>query len=322
MVTRVFYVCACMLLAAGAEQCQEPDSVNMLALSSSGIVRGHGKNYCSANPFPCALNGVPKAYTGCRDTGGCSDPLSSPRDCPHYCDQCCSSPSVDCTSASGAASPDGLLNYDSLAALVADSLPQQYLGYVASGCTGQTYFHGGTYPGYDGTSAYEDNALFFLDRGAAGCSVSNFFLRPPAGQTRSGCVKYGDDIVLALTANAGKTENCGYYGCRVAKMVDYTKAGCLHAEQSQTFGIMKFDHGSDSPMSFYLQPPPGSGLQGQCIKQGDPVVLAQTANVGHTDNCGWYGCRVATIDTVSGWPYMVFTHGGETPYRFIFTSTA
>merc|ERR1712066_370392 len=53
-----------------------------------------------------------------------------------------------------------------------------------------------------------------------GANPTGFYVRGKAGEGRSGCVNYGDQIVLALTSNGGTTSNCGWYGCRVAYMAD------------------------------------------------------------------------------------------------------
>jgi len=135
-----------------------------------------------------------------------------------------------------------------------------------------------------------------------GCTQesSGFFFRPPPNSGRSGCIKYGDDVVIAQTDHYGE-DQCGWYGCRVAKM------------STDSPYPLQFDHGGDSPEVFYLKPPKDSGKTG-CINYGDQVVIAQTGNAGNTDNCGWYGCRVAYVDDDS--EIMVFYHGGSSPKTF------
>lgn len=93
-------------------------------------------------------------------------------------------------------------------------------------------------------------------------------------------IKYGDRVVLALTPQSANTSNCGFYGCRVANVVNQN---------------LSFDHGGKKPFSFYLRPPiNGPKKNGDYIQFGDGVILAQTSQSANTSDCGFYGCRVLT----------------------------
>lgn len=120
-----------------------------------------------------------------------------------------------------------------------------------------------------------------------------FWVRPKPDSDHSGCVRYGDSVVLAFTGDQGNSANCGWYGCRVAYMDDASK-------------YMAFDHGGTSPQSFYLRAPAEPQRSG-CINYGDTVVIAQTADAG-SNQCGLYGCRVAYMADDQ---YLMFDHGSS-----------
>ena len=46
---------------------------------------------------------------------------------------------------------------------------------------------------------------------------TSFHVRPPAGQTKSGCISHSDEVLLAYSSQNKSTSNCGWYGCRVLK---------------------------------------------------------------------------------------------------------
>lgn len=143
--------------------------------------------------------------------------------------------------------------------------------------------------------------LYFTHGDNCAASQMGLRVRPEPGTVTDGCVKYGDKIILAFTGDSGHSENCGWYGCRVAYMDDTT-----------TF--LAFDHGGDTPEAFYLRPPANSGRTG-CVNFGDDVVIAQTPDTGNNQitGCGWYGCRVAYMSSDQR---MKFTHGGSDPQKF------
>lgn len=146
-------------------------------------------------------------------------------------------------------------------------------------------------------------------------AAMGFYFRRPVGSTQApgGCVNYGDAVVIAFTDDSNLDPLCGWYGCRVANMDPDSL-------------ILRFADGGDEPQSFYLRPPVGSVRSG-CVKYGDDVVIAQTADAGNTTNCGWYGCRVARMEEI--WPNetnnpvgsMHFGHGGDQPQVFYLRPT-
>eukprot|EP00929_Paragymnodinium_shiwhaense_P120079 TRINITY_DN91985_c0_g1_i1.p1 TRINITY_DN91985_c0_g1~~TRINITY_DN91985_c0_g1_i1.p1 ORF type:complete len:1573 (-),score=387.00 TRINITY_DN91985_c0_g1_i1:110-4828(-) len=75
---------------------------------------------------------------------------------------------------------------------------------------------------------------------------TTFFIRamPPEEGVpmASGCVKYGDRVVLARSNETGRDETCGWYGCSVAYMNPSKQ--------------MRFRAGGDSPAGFFLRSEP------------------------------------------------------------------
>ncbi|TCS42372.1 hypothetical protein [Reinekea marinisedimentorum] len=71
-----------------------------------------------------------------------------------------------------------------------------------------------------------------------GDDPASFVVRPPAGETASGCVSTQDEVVLAYSTQAYETSNCGWYGCRV---VQYDGSDLVVA------------HGDDDPSGVYLR---------------------------------------------------------------------
>ena len=119
-------------------------------------------------------------------------------------------------------------------------------------------------------------------------------------------IRYGDRVVIARTSDNNKTDNCGWYGCRVAKL-----------ENDKPYKML-FQHGDEAPNAFYFRVPVGGNKKdGDIIKYGDKVVITQTSENNNTSNCGWYGCRVASMEgkTASD-SYMKFGHGNEKPQSF------
>jgi len=141
--------------------------------------------------------------------------------------------------------------------------------------------------------AYMDTLKRQMVFGHGGTDPVAFIVRPKAGASTTGCVKYGDRVVLAYTTDDGNTPNCGWYGCRVAYMDTLTRQ-------------MLFGHGGTDPFAFTVRPPAGASASG-CVKYGDGVNLAYTTDDGNTPNCGWWGCRVAYMDILTN--QMLFGHG-------------
>ena len=147
--------------------------------------------------------------------------------------------------------------------------------------------------------AMVNNKMLF---GHGAATPTGFYIRPAVGSGNSGCVSYGDPVVIAQTSDGGNT-GCGWYGCRVAAMWGDNTMG--------------FGHGTSSPHNFYFRPLPNSGLFGH-VQYGHQVVIAYTSNAGWTSNCGWYGCRVGAM---WGDNSMGFGHGSSSPQAFYLRST-
>jgi hypothetical protein len=62
---------------------------------------------------------------------------------------------------------------------------------------------------------------------------------------------------------------------------------------------------------FFFRPPPGDDRQGQTVNYGDQLCLT-TSSSSHTE-CGWWGCKVASVNTSN---QMYFGPGGETTPTF------
>jgi hypothetical protein len=77
--------------------------------------------------------------------------------------------------------------------------------------------------------------LLEFDHG--GPNPTAFYARPPVGETKSGCIQTGDEVVLAYTDADGETFNCGWYGCRVG-----------HFDGNDLI----IDHGEDDPAGLYV----------------------------------------------------------------------
>ena len=119
-------------------------------------------------------------------------------------------------------------------------------------------------------------------------------------------IRYGDRVVIAKSSENNKTDNCGWYGCRVAKL-----------ENDKPYKML-LQHGNEAPNGFYFRSPVGGNKKdGDIINYGDKVVIAQSSKNENTSNCGWYGCRVASMEgkTASD-SYMKFGHGNDKPQSF------
>ena len=125
--------------------------------------------------------------------------------------------------------------------------------------------------------------------------------------TQKDCrIRYGDRVVIAKSSENNKTDNCGWYGCRVAKM-----------DKDKPYKML-LKHGYGAPNGFYFRAPvSGNKKDGDIIKYDDQIVIAYSKEKDDSSNCGWYGCRVASIDgkTASD-SYMKFGHGDKSPQPF------
>ena len=76
---------------------------------------------------------------------------------------------------------------------------------------------------------------------------SVFYLRPKVGSSKKNGqpVQYNDAFSFAESSQSGNTSNCGYYGCRVAKMI----------EKGPGESYLYFDHGKSKPPTFNLRRP-------------------------------------------------------------------
>mmetsp|Transcript_5548 Transcript_5548/g.16687 ORF Transcript_5548/g.16687 Transcript_5548/m.16687 type:complete len:341 (+) Transcript_5548:104-1126(+) len=296
---------------------QASDEVAMMSLDRRSLLNRTKQRVARRVCTYCMAEGASGVNIGCKKVG--SRCLKADREWHYTCDECCPDSVVEnkdeCRKTSNPEqTPFGTVDYDK----IVDMWPAYAgagAGFMAAGCVGPTHveyvkWEGNdyiTYPRNGGSP--EVNSLFF--NGTWTCPYRGFYLRAPPNSGRGGCIKYGDDVVIAQTADTRKTQNCGWYGCRVAKMVDLPSGSPPAA--------MAFGHGGDTPTSFFLQPPVGSGLSG-CIQKNGVVVIAQTGNVVKEDTCGWYGCRVALWSSVSGYSSMYFDHGGEEPPVFILSA--
>lgn len=126
----------------------------------------------------------------------------------------------------------------------------------------------------------------------------------PTSPYKSGPVIWNDDVSIAETSNAGLTSNCGFFGCRVAK---------IRGENSRPRII--FHHGGDSPQTFFLRvaewlPRQFSEVPRTCIKWGNNVAV--TAEATYQNGCGYFGCRVLKrIDSNGGVDTVHGEFGGE-----------
>jgi hypothetical protein len=111
-----------------------------------------------------------------------------------------------------------------------------------------------------------------LEVGSGGSEMSTFMVRhePSTGSRSSECVHWNDKMWLAWSTKSANTRNCGWYGCRVARMKSR---------------IMVFDHGRLG-QPFIVRPKGGSYSTGSCVSYGDEVFLAVSTQSYNTKNCG------------------------------------
>jgi len=132
-----------------------------------------------------------------------------------------------------------------------------------------------------------------------GDSPSAFYVRP---KPRDGLpLMYGDQMVVALTAESGWTANCGWYGCSVGNYDDEKRE-------------IRFRNGGNFPTAYWVRPKVGSGSKG-CVMYGGQIVLAYTPESNQHKDCGWYGCKVSNYNG-QGHGTIKFDHGNDRPTAF------
>eukprot|EP00121_Abeoforma_whisleri_P001063 Awhi_evm1s946 len=92
-------------------------------------------------------------------------------------------------------------------------------------------------------------------------------LRPPSlngnASSVNDCIKWTDSFVISQKNNHDENGNCGSYGCRVAKLINYR---------------MQFIPGGETPETFRIRPPVGIFRSpDQCVLFDDKMVLIPTA---------------------------------------------
>lgn len=95
-------------------------------------------------------------------------------------------------------------------------------------------------------------------------------------------LKYGDIIVLTNQNNTGYINN----------------------------SVFKF---GNEKTNLYLRPSPGEDQTGKAIKYGDSVCISSSSS-SYTTSCGWWGCKVAFINTSTN--QIEFGPGGTTTTTF------
>ncbi len=144
--------------------------------------------------------------------------------------------------------------------------------------------------------------------------IKYFYIRrpDPARSRADGCVKYGNKVVVAYSAETYKTGNCGWYGCRTLRV------------EPDGLGLFFGHAGPKAALhTFVMRPPAGdhARLDGECISFGTPVMLARSTEV--KNGCGDYGCRVAQVDVDRRGVVVVdkpvhLTHGSKAPLFLTF----
>jgi len=70
-------------------------------------------------------------------------------------------------------------------------------------------------------------------------------------------------------------------------------------------------------INLFLRPPPGEDLTGQPVRVGDNVSIT-TSSSSQTSDCGWWGCKVGTINNQM---QLIFNAGGDNPSLFTIVSS-
>eukprot|EP00937_MAST-01D_sp_MAST-1D-sp2_P004691 g4691.t1 len=156
-----------------------------------------------------------------------------------------------------------------------------------------------------------------------------FYVQPPPAQRselRGQCVAAGQTFVLVGTPSSKKEGNCGWYGCRVARVTSGALAfghGGNTPEGVVMFTMQKFvpinwnnriqlreggrvgttggqmgdpilfgDSATTTPSEFYVRHYDFTNRgDSSCLTYGAEIVLALTLEGYNTGNCGPYGCR-------------------------------
>eukprot|EP00927_Polykrikos_kofoidii_P054491 TRINITY_DN48902_c0_g1_i1.p1 TRINITY_DN48902_c0_g1~~TRINITY_DN48902_c0_g1_i1.p1 ORF type:complete len:1428 (-),score=254.43 TRINITY_DN48902_c0_g1_i1:69-4352(-) len=118
-------------------------------------------------------------------------------------------------------------------------------------------------------------------------------------------LEYGMQIVIAFSwpkqiyvGTSPFKRRCNKEGCYVAFMDPIKR--------------LRFSSEWKNEMSFYVRPPPTSTQQG-CVEFNKQIVLARSSDPDKTKPCGWYGCKVVTLD---GQNKGVLKKGGDDPTKF------
>ena len=93
------------------------------------------------------------------------------------------------------------------------------------------------------------------------------------------------------------------YGDTVVLMHN-NKTGFLNSSSVLQFGTER--------SNMILRPPPGDDLNGVVIRSGDAVCISSSSS-SFTNDCGWWGCKVAKINEQS---QLIFGSGGQNPQQF------
>lgn len=93
------------------------------------------------------------------------------------------------------------------------------------------------------------------------------------------------------------------YGDTVVLMYN-NQTGFLNSSSILQFGSEK--------TNMILRPPPGDDLNGIIIRSGDVVCISSSSS-SYTNDCGWWGCKVAKI---SDQKQLTFGSGGQNPQLF------
>jgi len=118
---------------------------------------------------------------------------------------------------------------------------------------------------YGDSVAHMDN-LKQMAFAPGGTFPQQFFLRPVPGSDASGCIQYGEQVVIAKSKSEDDSGRCGWYGCEVAQVLN---------------DILSFLIGGKDPQSFFFLSP--SGKAG-CINYGDQVTMAEASTRDSTTN--------------------------------------
>jgi hypothetical protein len=97
-------------------------------------------------------------------------------------------------------------------------------------------------------------------------------------------IRYGDPIIISENGKMGTINS--------SSQLEFTTNNSTH---------------------FFLRPPPGEDRQGQIIHYGDEVCISSSSS-SYTSDCGWWGCKVASINVSTN--QMEFGPGGEKTTTF------